>query len=237
MEDEFSAESYQKARLAKEREKQAAMAAAAAADPELQAIREQTFRTQSDTVESSRNALRQLKETVQVSEATSGKLRQQGEQLERIEKTAERADENAQQSYESARDLHKYKGFLPVSVKNWFKGSKKKKEDKALSKTNKELDKELERKSMASSAASEIGSSAPSSASGPKRKEYLDEREQEIDENLDEMSSGLAALKAQAVDMNKDLDSQQVSMKRTEAYVGHTDYTLNSANRKIKEFM
>jgi hypothetical protein len=37
--------------------------------------------------------------------------------------------------------------------------------------------------------------------------------------------------------MNAELARQNVTVKRIDATTEHTDYTLNSANRKIQEFM
>lgn len=239
MSDEFSAEAFRSSRAKRLEEERRLADEAAAADPELAAIRAQTARSQQDTLDSSRAALRQLKDTVEVGETTKGKLMQQGEQLDRIEKTAERADDNAQQSYESARDLHKHKGILPFSVKQWFTGKKKRKEDQELEERQQALDQQLleSRAATSSGARPTTGSVPPTAAALSQQRQYADDKEREIDENLDEMSSHLAILRGQAQDMNSELDRQNVSIKRTEATVEHTDYTLNSANRKIKEFL
>lgn len=235
MEDDFSAEAFRKSRAKRLEQERLQAEEASAADPELAAIRAQTARSQQDTLESSRHAVRQLKDTVEVGEATRSKLLQQGEQLDRIEKTAERADDNAQQSYESARDLHKHKGVLPFSVKQWFTGSKKKKEDKELEARQRGLDQQLIDSQTSRNPTHPQQPQQPAQVL-PQR-QYADDKEREIDENLDEMSSHLAILRGQAQDMNSELERQNVSIKRTEATVEHTDYTLNSANRKIKEFL
>lgn len=233
MGDDFSYEDFQASRKKRLEKERLEAEAAAAADPELAAIRAQTLRAQDDTLESSRSAVRQLKDTVQVGEATKTKLYQQGEQLDRIEQSATRADENAQQSYESARDLHKHKGILPFSIKQMFTGKKKKREDEELKKRNKQLEKER----LEAGSGLDAGTTGKTQSGGLAQKQYADEKEREIDENLDEMSSHLAILKGQAQEMNTELDRQAVTIKKTEATIDHTDYTLNSANRKIQEFM
>jgi hypothetical protein len=237
MEDEFSAEAFRKARAKRQEEERREAESAAAADPELAAIRAQTARAQQDTLESSRTATRQLKETVEVGEATKSKLKQQGEQLERIHGTAERADENAQQSYEYSRKLHKHKGILPFSVKNWFRGAKKKEQDKELKRKEKELDREAAEREAGREAAAAGGVSGSPQQNVAPRREYGDEKEREIDENLDEMSSHLTTLRSQATEMNEELDKQKTMTDKTQATVGHTEYTIDSANRKIREFM
>lgn len=230
--DEFNPEMLAKRRAEKAAATRAAQQAAMAEDPELAAILSETKAVQKDTLQSTQNSVRTIKETIGVADKTSSTLKQQGEQLERIENKAEAADSNATDSYKNARELHKYKGLLPVSIKNAFTGGKKKQEDDKLAKANRQFDKQEGR--------IDASSSRPSLSPAPKSggKDYGgDDTERQIDENLDEISAGLDHLQAQASSMNEELQKQNVTIKRVEATTAHTDYTLNSANRKIQEFM
>lgn len=230
--DEFNAEALAKRRAEKAAAARAAQEAAMAEDPELAAIFAETKAVQKDTLQSTQNSVRTLKETIGVADKTAATLKQQGEQLDRIEEKAEKADVNATESYKDARELHKYKGLLPVSIKNAFTGSKKKQEDERLLKANRQLDKQESR--------IDSGASRPSLSPLPKSpdKEHGgDETEHQIHENLGEMSAGLDHIQAQASSMNEEIQRQNVTIKRVEATTAHTDYTLNSANRKIQEFM
>lgn len=239
--DEFSADTLAKQRAAKAVADKQAREAEMAADPEYQAILAETKQVQKDTLVSTQNSVRTIKETVTVADKTSVTLKQQGEQLERIDDRAQTADVNATDSYQSARELHKYKGMLPVSVKNMFTGGRKRDEDQRLQKAAKALDKE-ERKLEKSAAANQPNLEAAAQEKvqrGPDgQRDYGgDETEKQIDENLDEISAGLDHLQAQAVNMNAELSRQNVTVQRIDATTQHTDYTLNSANRKIQEFM
>jgi hypothetical protein len=231
--DEFSADALAKQRAAKKQADRAAQEAAMQEDPELAAILAETKVVQKDTLSSTQNSVRTIKETIGVADKTSTTLKQQGEQLDRIDEKAEHADVNATESYQSARELHKYKGLLPISIKNAFTGGKKKDEDAKLAKLNKKLDKEESR------IGKEAAGNQPSLASTPKTAADYggDDTERQIDENLDEISAGLDHLQMQASSMNEELQKQNVTIKRVEATTEHTDYTLNSANRKIQEFM
>lgn len=232
--DDFNPETLAKQRAARAAAQKAAQEEAMSKDPELAAILMETKVVQKDTLVSTQNSVRTIKETITVADKTSVTLKQQGEQLDRIDERADQADTNATESYQSARDLHKYKGLLPVSLKNAFTGGHKKREDAQLAKTTKKLDKEAARLELASQDNKPDLARTPKSASaGPGG----DEMEQQINENLDEISAGLDHLQMQASGMQEELKRQNVTIKRVEATTAHTDYTLNSANRKVQEFL
>lgn len=231
--DDFSADALAKQRAVKAAAAKQAQEAAMQDDPELRAVLMETKQVQKDTLVSTQNSVRTIKETIVVADKTAVTLKQQGEQLERIDEKAQAADSNAADSYQSARELHKYKGFIPISMKNIFTGAKKKEEDEKLAKMNKKLNKE-ERKLGKDEADKSPSLVDPASSAV----DYGgDNTERNINENLDEISAGLDHLQMQAVGMNSELASQNVTVKRIEATTEHTDYTLNSANRKIQEFM
>lgn len=238
--DEFNTENFTKYKQDKDASGKAAKAAALSADPELHAIVTETRQVQQDTLQSSRNAVKTLQETIVVADKTSGTLKAQGEQLKKIGTVAEDADEHAQDSYDKARELHKYKGFFAFSIKQWFTGGKKKKADAEYVERQKELDRNAEKMAKqeaktaaALSKASNKPGTGPLHAEGPTG----DAVEDEIDQNLDEMSKGLQHLKGVGLDMQSDIKQQNIDIEHIKATTAHTDYTLNSANRKIQDFM
>ncbi len=237
--DEFNADNFTKYKQDKVASEKAAKAAALKGDPELQAILTETHQVQQDTLQSSRNAVKTLQETVVVADRTNDKLTAQGEQLKRIGTTAEEADEHAQEAYDKARELHKYKGFLPFSIKQWFSGGKKKSADSEYLSRQKELDKTAEKIAKQEAKAAEKAeklsgngkSTSTSTSTNP------DAAEEEIDQNLDEMSRGLDHLKGVGLNMQTEIKKQNVDIEHIKATTEHTDYTLNSANRKIQDFL
>lgn len=233
--DEFSADALVKQRAAKAAQLKQAQEAALKEDPELAAIYAETKQTQKDTLASTQNSVRIIKDTTVIADNTATKVQQQGEQLDRIEEKAQLADANAADSYQSARELHKYKGLLPLSIKNMVSGGKKREEDDKLAKTTKKLDKE--EKKLDKAAAANVPSLDTSSTAAPATDYGGDKTEEQIDRNLDEISAGLDHLQMQAASMHTELNKQNLTIKRIEATTEHTDYTLNSANRKIQEFM
>jgi len=105
-----------------------------------------------------------------------------------------------------------------------------------LEKTYKKLDKE-ESKLANSQKAKTISSLSRNSPASEPRKEYADDTERQIDENLDEISGALDHLKESSIAMQSELARQNTTITRIQATTEHTDYTLTSANRKINEFL
>lgn len=234
--DEFNTENFSRFKQDKQAAQKAAQQAALQNDPELAAILTETRQVQQDTLQSSRNAVKTLQETIVVADKTNAELKSQGEQLKKIGATAEQADEHAQESYDKARELHKYKGFLPFSVKQWFTGGKKKSADAEYLDKQKSLDKTAEK--LAKQQAKAGGAVAGvAGAQGLARDPTGDAVEDEIDQNLDEMSRGLDHLKSVGQDMQGEIARQNMDVEHIKATTEHTDYTLNSANRKIQDFM
>lgn len=237
--DEFNADNFTKYKQDKMAGEKAAKTAALSGDPELQAILTETHQVQQDTLQSSRNAVKTLQETVVVADKTNERLQAQGEQLKRIGTTAEEADEHAQEAYDKARELHKYKGFFAFSIKQWFTGGKKKSADSEYISKQKELDKTAEKlaKAEAKAAAKAQDGNVTNTKSATAGAGAGDQIEEEIDQNLDEMSRGLAHLKGVGLNMQTEIKKQNVDIEHIKATTEHTDYTINSANRKIQDFM
>ena len=237
MEDEFTADSFAAFKTKQAAAQREAAMAKAVADPETAAILAETRGLQQETVESSRTAAKIIKETMIVGEKTTAQLRDQGEQLKNIEVVAEEADKHAQDAYKQAKDLHKYKGLLPISIKNMFTGGKKKAQDSELEKVNKKLDKQSKKLEDAGGKA-EAGLSPILSARKSSLGAYAnDPAEREINNNLDIISAGLDQLKAQGYAMQKEIADQNITLARIEARTDHTEYVIDSSNRKIKEFL
>lgn len=232
-EDEFNVEALTKQRQAKEARQRAEAVKAAQGDAELEAILLETQHVKKETLSSTQRSVKMINETITVADRTNEKLAAQGEQLDRIAGTAERADQNANESYQHAKDLHKFKGLMPFSIKNAFKGKDKKEQDRLMEQARLEHE---TAKAASGSGKGLVDSSTPSQPSSGPKKQYADEQEQEINDNLDEISTGLAQLKASGLNMQQQMKKQENTIVYVNKTVEHTDYTINSAGRKIKEF-
>jgi len=229
-EDEFNIEALTKQKQAKDARQRAEAVKAAGGDAELESILLETQNVRKDTLNSTQRSVRILNETISVADKTNEKLAQQGEQLERISQTALRADANADESYLLAKDLHRFKGMTPWSIKNAFKGKDKKEQDRMLNEARAEHEKITGKKAPASSYPSSLAQGTP------KRPTYANEDEQQINDNLDDISAGLAHLKTSGLRMHEQMREQDATLKLIDKTTTHTDYVINSAGRKIKEF-
>lgn len=235
-EDNFDLNGLSKYQAEKSKKEKEAALRMAGGDPELEAILLETKQTQQDTLASTQNSVRMLKETVQVADRTNEQLSEQGRQLREIDEGARRADAKAQESYAASKELHKYKGLIPVSFKNMLTGRKKKDQDKELDSKLRQADKaDAKRERMVDKEVAGL-KGQNRSADGPK-KEYADTTEQQIDENLDEMEQALGHLQMSAKGMHDELQEQKTTLDRIDATTQHTDYVIKSADRKIQEFM
>lgn len=237
--DEFSVENINKNRLRQAKLIKQAEEDQMSQDPELKAIIEESRSVQKETLQSTQNSVRILKETINVADGTAQTLKQQGEQLDRIEKKAEEADHNASMAYSSAKQMHKYKGLLPFSMKI-FQGRKKRNKDKQMDSAISSYDRQQAKIEAYETQAKPVISAeeAMKVVASKNRDEEnpYDPLEQEINQNLDEISAGLDHVKEQANYMQLEIKKHQVQMERIDVINSHTSYVLDSSQRKIKDF-
>lgn len=241
-EDEFSASSfsaYRKKKAEEDRRERLARSGGVDEDQELRDIIAQSKQVQGDSLQTSRAALAKVRETEQIGAKTLTRLNEQGEQLDKAEKDINRADENMEVSYKAAKDLHKYNNLIPISFKNMFGGRKKKQVDESYEKQMKKIGKEEHKKTQVRE--KEHGSNAFQWSTAKKKKEtpdYLDaDAEEEIDQNLDEISYAVHNLKNVSLTMNQELDKQDAQVKRIEATTVHTDHKIVRTEKKISKFL
>ena len=229
--EEFNASSFtksEKQRKVLEQEKKLALA-----DPEYRAILERTSRAQQDTVDSSDNAVRTLRETRKVSESTKTELVKQGEQIEDIKASAKRADQNVDEAYDNTRKIDKYSRFIPWKSSN----SKKKKEDRELEKQQKVIDKDVAKQNKQALHADGEASQPPNMAAAEPRRQFDDPNEQRIDDNLNEMSSTLKDLRQDAQFMQGSIQKQDNDLKEIQVITGHTQNVMDISDKKLQKHL
>lgn len=243
--DEFNFKNASKQRSLKEKEAKKEREAKLAEDPELAAMMLQAEQVRGDTLASTQNTVRVVKETINVADQTAATLAEQGEQLNRTCGSSERADDNVKVSYDKARELKKYDGWFPVSVTNWFTGGNKKSEDSSLKSKNEKLDKKqhkLEKEISKKESSNSAKIAAGTTGTGASLMDGLEEgtkayqQEQQINENLDDISAGLDHIQAQADNMNDEFKRQNITIDRIKANTEHADYVIKSADSKIKKY-
>ncbi|KAJ2898673.1 Protein transport protein S9 plasma membrane t-SNARE, partial [Coemansia aciculifera] len=101
-------------------------------DDDIDAIKARITEVKKDTLDSTRNSLRTLEQTEKVGTATLSKLGQQTEQLNRIDRTLEMTNIQAENSIEDTAKLRTLnKSIFHVHVKNPFSGKKRREEELA----------------------------------------------------------------------------------------------------------
>lgn len=195
---------------------------------------------QRETAESTAASARLINETVLISDNTLVRLNEQTAQLERISGTTATITDNAEKSYQSARNLAKYTGCLPVDLFACFRGSAKAREDRKLAKAQKALEEAADGKSLAEttnqSPRKAKNNTMPLITTATVAEDSAEEDERQIEADLADISSGLHHLKESGLAMRLQVERQDLSMQRIHASIDHAEYTLSSADRKIKKY-
>ncbi|KAJ3090796.1 hypothetical protein HK102_002659 [Quaeritorhiza haematococci] len=222
-------------------------------------LERKTKKVQDDSLQSTRRALAKLNETETVATSNMSKLGAQTEQLNKIEKRLHHADQHAQVSDAKADQLKSLNRFFMLP--SWGGGKVKKREDKAKREAAERERREEEENRIArerqdkwrnyndsASSSDSRGGDRGRSGSGSSRgggggygmysTPYgmeRDHKEVEIDENLDQISSGLSRLKMMASTMNDELDHQTRIIGRVGDQVSVTDERLGRTTRKLNQ--
>ncbi|KAJ3370685.1 hypothetical protein GGF31_003999 [Allomyces arbusculus] len=194
-----------------------------------------------ESVQTSRSALRKIRETEEVAASSMRRLQEQNDKLTHVEERMTQAEYHAHKAENKTQDLQKLnRNFIlsTFSFSNPFTRSKRKEE---------KLRKELEAKNKLAAEKEELrkanqaqqrqletslndaegkhtpghypGASSSSAAPQRSRADYLPEEEncemeREIDSNLDEISSGLGRLKMMGLAMGEAIDQSNEQLGR-----------------------
>ncbi|KNE62845.1 hypothetical protein, variant [Allomyces macrogynus ATCC 38327] len=194
-----------------------------------------------ESVQTSRSALRKIRETEEVAASSMRRLQEQNDKLTHVEERMTQAEYHAHKAENKTQDLQKLnKNFIlsTFSFSNPFTRSKRKEEKlrKELEAKNKlAAEKEALRKENAAQQRNletslndaegrhtpghYPGASSSSAAPQRSRADYLPEEEncemeREIDSNLDEISSGLGRLKMMGLAMGDAIDQSNEQLGR-----------------------
>jgi hypothetical protein len=201
----------------------------------------ETKRTQKESVNSTRRALNRLNEAQQVGAENLNMLNHQSEQLHRIEKGLDETTNNAKavdSSVNYLKSLNKY-FFLPAfgekkAKQKEMEFNKMKEEESYKGKHVKQREKQWAERNDRIARQDQYGSA-------PQRREYhttpagldRDDDEREIDNNLGEISSGLARLKMMGMAMNDEMDMQSEQMRRINERSDKAHVKVEKLNNKV----
>uniref|UniRef100_A0A2D4NND8 Synaptosomal-associated protein 29 n=1 Tax=Micrurus surinamensis TaxID=129470 RepID=A0A2D4NND8_MICSU len=215
-------------------------------------LQQEVMRLSKSTLDSTYNSLSLIYESEHVGVATSEELVRQGEALKRTERMVDKMDQDLKTSQKHINSIKSvFGGFVnyfkakPQDIKpeqngaSQYQGSNRLKEALSVSKEQESKYQEthpnlrkLENSDYSSSGAS---SSNPSQSDHYPRNQHLRAYHQKIDNNLDDMSSGLGRLKNLALGLQTEIDDQDEILHRLTGKVDTLDINIKSTDKRIKD--
>ncbi|KAG7481041.1 hypothetical protein MATL_G00062470 [Megalops atlanticus] len=215
-------------------------------------LQQEVMRTAQSAVDSSYRSLSLIYESEKMGTETAEELMRQGEALKRTERMVDNMDEDLKTSQKHINTIKSVWGGLV----NYFKAKPETKAPPAQpvqyqpsSKLQNALaeSKEQEHKYQEShpnlrkldtSGFGALGSTPddpPSSQNGYPKNKYLQAAHQQLDDNLDEMCSGLSRLKNLGLGLQSEIEDQDASIDNLLGKVDRMDMKINSTNQQLKK--
>ncbi|KAJ2684532.1 Protein transport protein S9 plasma membrane t-SNARE [Coemansia spiralis] len=214
-------------------------------DEDVDSIKARITQVKKETLDSTRNSLRTLEQTEKIGAETLSKLGQQTEQLNRIDRTLEMTNIQAENSIEDTAKLRTLnKSIFHMHVKNPFSGKKRREQELAKLQAEQERERLVEERKTKNdiesrkrvqqftdpnglhrytspagrmNANGDIVSTNNMSRAERSRYTFEDEDnevEDEINDNLGQMSSAIGRLKDLSIATRNELKAQEDPLKR-----------------------
>lgn len=226
-------------------------------DPNKDYLQEHVQKQQ-QTLESQQRALRVLTETEQIGADTAVELKRQGEVLNRAEAKVENINENLNVAEYHVRTIKSWFGGLTNKFRKQPAGKTSSNENQAT-----ENQEQINQMNLNAEAAGEMvhqsntksnvmaarggnlnlsnnygskggGGSNFNTNSSNKKQSQFDLYENQIDSNLDQMSSGLSRLKDLGMGLKTELDSQNAQLDRVNAKMAKVDERTANVNQVLR---
>lgn len=222
--------------------------ATTAGEEDIQDMIDERSALTDEALQSTRNALSKIHETQAVGEDTIMTLQSQGEQLTSTEQRMKEVDANAQLNYDKSKKVKKYGNLFNFSFTTFFNRKKKKvdmdyQDDlKAISRGEQDLRQQQRQRILDSDEEmrKKIAKDAPPQKkallSAKEEKPVSSGKEQEMDENLNQISHVARSLTKMARDMGDELDEQNITLQKIEAEGRHVEGTLDRSVAKIEKY-
>ncbi|CAG5111809.1 Oidioi.mRNA.OKI2018_I69.chr2.g6082.t1.cds [Oikopleura dioica] len=190
---------------------------------------------------STQRALQKIAESEEIGAQTASELYRQREVLER---TKGRLEESESHLRESEGHLKSIKSFWGQTMQNWF--GKKPKGDASSSPSKKSSSpaKATAASSVSSSNPSSLGQSSGMSSSSSAdhmsrlaNKKAPSTREQQIEQNLTDMSSGLSRLKNLGLTLQTEIDAQDELIDDVDLAIQRNNLKTQSMNKQMNKML
>ncbi|XP_032085605.1 synaptosomal-associated protein 29 [Thamnophis elegans] len=215
-------------------------------------LQQEVMRLTKSSLDSTNKSLSLIYESEHVGVATSEELVRQGEALKRSERMVDKMDQDLKTSQKHINSIKSvFGGFInyfkakPQEIKleqngaSEYQGSNRLKEALSVSKEQESKYQEthpnlrkLENSDFSSSATS---SNNPAPSDCYPKNQHLRACHQKIDNNLDDMSSGLGRLKNLALGLQTEIDEQDEVLYRLTGKVDALDINIKRTDKRIKD--
>ncbi|MBN3298909.1 synaptosomal-associated protein 29 [Amia ocellicauda] len=214
-------------------------------------LEQEVRRTAQSAVDSSYRSLSLIYESEKIGTETAEELVRQGEALKRTERMVDNMDQDLKTSQRHINSIKSvFGGFM-----NYFKAKPETKpppDQPAQYKPSTKLENALEESKMQeqnyqashpnlrkleTSGFGASGSEFPSSHSNMtySKNKHLQTAHEQLDNNLDDMSLGLARLKNLGLGLQSEIDEQDVSLENLLGKVDKMDHRINETNQQLKK--
>ncbi|CAF0897206.1 unnamed protein product [Brachionus calyciflorus] len=196
---------------------------------ELEEIQIQTNMAQNESLESTRRMVQLLEESKEAGIKTLVMLDEQGEQLDRIEEGADRINQEMKEAEKNLEGLEQCCGLCVLpwkKTKNFEKGDD----------YNKTWKNNEDGKLNQNGPRRIIGDTGPA-GKGFVNRITNDAREDEMDENLVQVSSMIGNLRNMAIDMGNEIEQQNQLISRVDLKVESSDMRINLAHKRAQQIL
>ncbi|KAI8813288.1 hypothetical protein BJ742DRAFT_751952 [Cladochytrium replicatum] len=214
---------------------------------DLEYLQERTREVQNESLASTRRALNRIYETENIAQSSMSKLHSQSEQLQNVENRLDAAGQQIKISDSKANELKSLqRSFLLPVFGGGKKAAKKKEEEFKRQEEERKAKEEDSRRAEEdrrnrwredydrhAKGSQPNPNGAGRSYSTPQGLER-DHAEQEIDNNLDQISSALGRLKFMGESMNTELDSQMGRLNRIDDKTNSAQERLARTHKKVE---
>eukprot|EP00112_Aurelia_sp_Birch-Aquarium-sp1_P014889 Seg3247.1 transcript_id=Seg3247.1/GoldUCD/mRNA.D3Y31 product="Synaptosomal-associated protein 25" protein_id=Seg3247.1/GoldUCD/D3Y31 len=199
---------------------------------ELSQMQQKADQVTDESLESTRRILRTAEETQDIGIKTLVELDEQGEKLERIEETLDNINADMKEAEKNLTGLEKFCGLCICSCRRKKNFEKTEEYKRAYGKRD---DRQTNAKANTNGGQGSSGGEAPSG--GYIQRVTNDAREDEMDDNLGQVAGIVGNLKAMAMDMGTELDSQDVRIDRITDKTSANESRIDNANKRARDIL
>lgn len=210
-------------------------------------LQQEVMRRAQNTVESSNRSLSLVYESEKVGVETAEELMRQGEALKRTEKMVDNMEQEMKTSQRHINSIKSiFSGFTnyfrakpaetpPQNGAYDYKASNKLEEAMTSSKAQEDRYQSTHPNLLKRDTLDDSSNMGAARSGYPPKNRVLQEYHKKVDDNLDEMSSGLSRLKSLAIGLQSEIDEQDDTIGRLTGKMDKVDLNIKTTDKRIRE--